>query len=138
MADDRGVHDDSKNHMMSPKGGSEKTASANLEIASTLSQASAIILDHNGLPLVSQPSCSKDDPLTLKAMGMSSKAAAYSTTTCIIIGGLSPFIGNPCTNVYGSRPIALLSMLTTVIGGIVSACSPNFATLVGTRAICGF
>ncbi|TGO82316.1 hypothetical protein BPOR_0863g00010 [Botrytis porri] len=71
--------------------------------------------------------------LLSKAMDVSSKTAAYSTTTCIIIGGLS----NPCTNVYGRRPIALLSMLTTVIGGIDSACSPNFATLVGTRAICG-
>jgi len=28
-------------------------------------------------------------------------------------------------------------MLTTVIGGIGSACSPNFAKIVGTCAICG-
>ncbi|KAF7945046.1 hypothetical protein EAE96_009829 [Botrytis aclada] len=110
MADDQGSHD-SKTHTMSPKVGSEKTTLANLEIGSTISQASAIILDHHGLPLVPQPSCFKDDPL--------------------------PFIWNPCTNVYGRRPIALLSMLTTVIGGIGSACSPTFATLVGTRAICG-
>ncbi|THV52413.1 hypothetical protein BGAL_0080g00010 [Botrytis galanthina] len=75
--------------------------------------------------------------LLSKAMGVGSKTATYSTTTCIIIRGLSHFICNPCINVYGRRPIALLATLTTVIGGIGSACSPNFATLVGTRAICG-
>lgn len=48
---------------MSPKGGSEKITLANLEIDSTISQASAIFLDHHGLPLVPQPSCFKDDPL---------------------------------------------------------------------------
>ncbi|TGO78540.1 hypothetical protein BELL_0063g00230 [Botrytis elliptica] len=62
-------------------------------------------------------------------MGVSSKTAVYSTTTCIIIGGLSPFIWNPCTDVCGRRPFTLLAMLTTFIGGIGSACSPNFATL---------
>ncbi|TGO25401.1 hypothetical protein BPAE_0081g00350 [Botrytis paeoniae] len=143
MADDQRFHDDSQNHTMSPKGGSEKTTAADFEIGSTISQASAVILDHHGLPLIPQPSpfnAAAINPslvLLSKAMGLSSKTAAYSTTTCIIIGGLSPFIWNPCTNVYGRRPIALLSMLTTVIGGIGSACSPNFATLVGTRAICG-
>ena len=63
MAADRGSHDDSKNHMMSPKGGSEKKASANLEIGCTVSQASAVALDHHGLPVVPQSSCFKDDPL---------------------------------------------------------------------------
>lgn len=63
MAANRGSHDDSKNHMMGPKGGSEKTASANIEIGSTVSQASAVALDHHGLPVVPQPSCFKDDPL---------------------------------------------------------------------------
>ncbi|KAF7852897.1 uncharacterized protein EAF02_012127 [Botrytis sinoallii] len=136
---------------MSPKGGSEKITSANLEIGSTISQASASFLDRHGLPLVPQPSYFKDDPLVgfynfsitndiskrhnpslvlfSKAMGVSSKTAAYNTTTYIIIGWplcKQPFIWNPCTNVYGRRPIALL---TTVIGGIGSACSPNFATL---------
>lgn len=63
MAADRGSHDDSKNHMMSPKGGSEKKASANLEIGCTVSQASAVALDHHGLPVVPQSSCFKDDLL---------------------------------------------------------------------------
>ncbi|KAK6596507.1 major facilitator superfamily transporter [Botrytis cinerea] len=68
--------------------------------------------------------------LSSEAMGMSSKTTAHSTTTC-------PFVWNTCTNGYGHQPIALLSMSTTVIGGIGSASSPNFATIVGTCAICG-
>jgi len=32
----------------------------------------------------------------------------------------------------------LLAIVITIIGDIGSALSPNFATLVGTRAICGF
>lgn len=48
-----------------------------------------------------------------------------------------PFIWNPLTNVYGRRPIALLTTLMTIAGGVGSACSPNFATLVGTRFLCG-
>ncbi|THV52380.1 hypothetical protein BGAL_0080g00020 [Botrytis galanthina] len=63
MAGDQRFHDDSQNHTMSPKGGSEKITSANLEIGSTISQASGIILDRYGLPLVLQPSRFKDDPL---------------------------------------------------------------------------
>lgn len=63
MAGDQRFHDDSQNHTMSPKGGSEKITLANLEIGSTISQASGIKLDRHGLPLVHQPICFKDDPL---------------------------------------------------------------------------
>lgn len=76
--------------------------------------------------------------LLSKAMGVSSKTAAYSTTTGIIFGGLSPFLWTPLTNVYGRRPITLLAILVTVLGSIGSANSPHFAALVGTRAMSGF
>lgn len=76
--------------------------------------------------------------LLSEAMGVSSKIAAYSTTTGIITGGLSPFILAPLTNYYGRRPITLLAMLLTILGGVLSAVAPNFRTLVGMRAICGF
>lgn len=67
-----------------------------------------------------------------------SKTAAYSTTTGIILGGISPFLWTPLTNYYGRRPITLLAIFITIMGGIGSGLSPNFCALVGTRALCGF
>jgi len=67
-----------------------------------------------------------------------SKTAAYSTTTGIIVGGVSPFIWTPLTNYYGRRPITLLAICLTITGGIGSGLSPDFKALVGTRALCGF
>lgn len=76
--------------------------------------------------------------LLSKAMGVNSKTAAYSTTTGIIVGGVSPFIWTPLTNFYGRRPITLFAILLTILGGVGSGVSPHFAALVGTRALCGF
>lgn len=76
--------------------------------------------------------------LLSKAMHKDSKVAAYSTTTAIILGGVSPFFWTPLTNVYGRRPITLLALLLTILGGIGSGLSPHFAALVGTRALNGF
>ena len=75
--------------------------------------------------------------LLSKAMHVDSKTAAYSTTTGIILGGVSPFVWAPLSNYYGRRPITLLVILITVSGAIGSALSPNFATLCGTRALNG-
>jgi len=76
--------------------------------------------------------------LLAEAMNVDPKTAAYSTTTGIIVGGLSPFLWTPLTNYYGRRPITLLSIFITILGGIGSGLSPNFSALVGTRALCGF
>ena len=76
--------------------------------------------------------------LLSKAMHVDSKIAAYSTTTGIILGGVSPFIWTPLTNYYGRRPITLLAIIMTILGGIGSAESPHFNALLGTRALCGF
>lgn len=76
--------------------------------------------------------------LLARAVGVDSKTAAYSTTTAIIVGGVSPFIWTPLTNVYGRRPITLLAIFLTIMGGIGSGLSPNFSALIGTRALCGF
>jgi MFS family permease len=76
--------------------------------------------------------------LLSKAMDVDSKTAAYSTTTGIIMGGISPFIWTPLTNYYGRRPVTLLAIMITIVGGIGSGSSPNFAALLGTRAMCGF
>ncbi|KAK0126714.1 hypothetical protein ONS95_008296 [Cadophora gregata] len=76
--------------------------------------------------------------LLSKAMHVTTQKAAYSTTTAIITGGVSPFLWTPLTNYFGRRPITLLAILLTILGGIGSGASPNFSALVGTRALCGF
>jgi MFS family permease len=76
--------------------------------------------------------------LLSKAFDVDPKTAAYSTTTGIIMGGISPFIWTPLTNAYGRRPITLLAILITILGGIGSGASTNFSALLGTRAMCGF
>jgi len=76
--------------------------------------------------------------LLSKAMHVDAKMAAYTTTTGIIFGGVSPFIWTPLTNYYGRRPITLLAILMTIMGGIGSGVSPDFPSFIGTRALCGF
>ncbi|TVY37770.1 Efflux pump vrtL, partial [Lachnellula cervina] len=76
--------------------------------------------------------------LLSKAMDVDSKTAAYSTTTAIIVGGVSPFILTPIANVYGRRPTTLFAISITMLGGVGSAVSPNFSVLLGTRAMAGF
>jgi MFS family permease len=76
--------------------------------------------------------------LLSKAMSVNTKVASYSTTTAILTGGLSPFFWTPLTNTYGRRPITLLAILITILGGVGSATAPDFSTLLGTRAVCGF
>ncbi|PVH78809.1 MFS general substrate transporter [Cadophora sp. DSE1049] len=76
--------------------------------------------------------------LLSEAMNVTTQKAAYSTTTGIIIGGISPFIWTPLTNYVGRRPITLLAILLTILGGIGSGASSNFSALLGTRALCGF
>jgi MFS family permease len=71
--------------------------------------------------------------LLAKAMHVDPKIAVYSTTTGILMGGLSPVIWAPLSNYFGR-----LAILITILGGISSGASPNFASLLGTRAMCGF
>ncbi|PQE12610.1 hypothetical protein CJF30_00002483 [Rutstroemia sp. NJR-2017a BBW] len=75
--------------------------------------------------------------LLADALNVDPKTAAYATTTSIILGGLSPFIYTPLTNIYGRRPITLFAIVLTIVGGIASARVSTFPALVGTRAICG-
>lgn len=72
------------------------------------------------------------------ALEVSPKVAAYSTTTAIVMGGVSPFIYAPLANIYGRRPITLFAIVLTIIGGVTSASSTTFSQLIGTRALCGF
>ncbi|KAG9248343.1 major facilitator superfamily domain-containing protein [Calycina marina] len=73
-----------------------------------------------------------------KGVGVDSRIAAYSTTSTIVLGGVSPFLWTPLSNVYGRRPVTLLATFITILGGISSAISNNFSTLLGTRIMTGF
>lgn len=76
--------------------------------------------------------------LLSEAIDVSSKTAAYTTTTAIVIGGISPFIWTPLTNYYGRRPLTLLAIILTILGGIGSGASGTFSQLMGTRVLAGF
>ncbi|KUJ22913.1 MFS general substrate transporter [Mollisia scopiformis] len=76
--------------------------------------------------------------LLSNAINVSSKTAAYTTTTSIILGGISPFIWTPLTNYHGRRPITLVAILLTILGGIGSGVSSSFSELMGTRVVAGF
>lgn len=76
--------------------------------------------------------------LLSKEFHVDPKMAAYSTTTGIILGGISPFILAPLTNYYGRRPITLLAILITIAGSVASGKAPTFSALLGTRALSGF
>lgn len=75
--------------------------------------------------------------LLSEAMHVDSKTAAYSTTTSIILGGVSPFLWVPLSNYYGRRPITLLTLIIAVVGSLGSGVSKDFAALCGTRALSG-
>ena len=76
--------------------------------------------------------------LLSNTVSIDAKTAAYTTTTGILMGGLSPFVWTPLTNVYGRRPITLLAILITILGGVGSGLSRTFAAVLGTRALCGW
>jgi MFS family permease len=64
--------------------------------------------------------------LLSEGIGVDSKTAAYTTTTAIILSGVSPFIWTPLTNYYGRRPITLCAIVLTILGGVGSGVSPDF------------
>lgn len=72
-----------------------------------------------------------------KAFHRDTEIIAYSTTTAIIVGGVSPFIFTPLTNVYGRRPITLLAQIFAIFGQIGAAKSTTFSALLGARAVNG-
>ena len=76
--------------------------------------------------------------LLSKHFHVSSKIAAYNTTTAIILGGVSPFLFAPLTNYYGRRPITLLAIVITIAGSVASGKAPTFGALLGCRALTGF
>lgn len=75
--------------------------------------------------------------LLAKAYHRDVETVAYSTTTSIILGGVSPFILTPLTNVYGRRPLTLFAQICVILGQVGAAKSTTFSALLGARAVCG-
>ncbi|KAL1968408.1 hypothetical protein VTN77DRAFT_1937 [Rasamsonia byssochlamydoides] len=72
-----------------------------------------------------------------EAFHKSTTAISYTTTIAILMGGVASFIWAPLTNVYGRRPVTILSQIIAILGNIGSAQSTSYSALLGTRALNG-
>lgn len=64
--------------------------------------------------------------------------ATYQTTVAIGMSALGPLLFTPFANIYGRRPIYLLTVLIGFVSAVGSAKATSFATLIVARAINGF
>ncbi|KAK7472311.1 hypothetical protein VKT23_000431 [Stygiomarasmius scandens] len=129
-------------------------------------------LDHNGLPLIPQPTVSPYDPLnypnwlkytTLALVSMlaflstfniavinpavvplsiefsiSPSVGIYQSTIAIGTSSIGPLLFTPLANIYGRRPVYLLSVLAGFVSAVGSAFAKTYGTLIVARAINGF
>jgi len=68
---------------------------------------------------------------------ISTVQASYQTTTVIVVVGICPLIWGPFSNVYGRRPVYLVSTLIGVLGTIGSGLAKSWATLIVARVFSG-
>lgn len=64
--------------------------------------------------------------------------ATYQTTVAIGMSALGPLLFTPFANVYGRRPVYLLTVLIGFASAVGSATATSFATLIVARAFNGF
>ncbi|KAF5366023.1 hypothetical protein D9758_006738 [Tetrapyrgos nigripes] len=62
----------------------------------------------------------------------------YQTTIAIGTNALGPLLFTPLANIYGRRPIYLISVLIGFASALGSACAKSYGTLILARAILGF
>lgn len=63
--------------------------------------------------------------------------ASYQTTTVIVVVGVSPLIWTPLANVYGRRPVYLLSTLIGIVATTGSGLAKTWGTLIVARVFSG-
>nr|KAK5448869.1 hypothetical protein LTR18_001957 [Exophiala xenobiotica] len=63
--------------------------------------------------------------------------APYQTTTVIIVVGVAPLLWTPLANIYGRRPVYLLSTLIGIVATVGSGVSKSWATLIVGRVFSG-
>ncbi|THV06621.1 MFS general substrate transporter [Dendrothele bispora CBS 962.96] len=130
-----------------------------------------IQLDHDGLPLIPQPTTSPYDPLnypnwlkytalalvsmlaflaTLNVaiinpavvplsteFSISHVVGTYQTTIAIGTASVGPLVSTPLANVYGRRPVYLISILIGFASAAGSASAKSYGTLIVARTING-
>jgi MFS family permease len=64
--------------------------------------------------------------------------ASYLTSLVIAILGGAPLFWRPLSDIYGRRPIFLLSLICSMVGNIGCAKSPSYGTMGLCRAITAF
>lgn len=70
-------------------------------------------------------------------MGVSVTVASYSTTIAIVFAGVTPFIYSPLSNIYGRRPVYIISTVIGIVASAGCAVCTNWATLLVARAFVG-
>ncbi|KAI0133752.1 benzoate 4-monooxygenase cytochrome P450 [Xylariales sp. AK1849] len=73
-----------------------------------------------------------------KDLDVEVQQASYLTSLVIAILGVAPLFWRPLSNIYGRRPIFLISLACSMIGNIGCAKSPTYATMALCRAITAF
>ncbi len=63
--------------------------------------------------------------------------APYQTTTGIIVVGVAPLFWTPLANIYGRRPVYLLSTLIGIVATVGSGVSKSWGTLIVGRVFSG-
>ncbi|KAF8589440.1 MFS general substrate transporter [Ramaria rubella] len=71
-------------------------------------------------------------------LGISTITASYQTTVVIALNGIGPFIWIPLANVYGRRPVYLISTMIGFASALGSGFSTTFPNLLVARVFNGF
>jgi multidrug resistance protein len=69
--------------------------------------------------------------------GITSTVASYQTTTVIVAVGICPLFWSPLANVYGRRPIYLISTFIGIIATFGTGLANSWATLIVARVFSG-
>lgn len=72
-----------------------------------------------------------------KHFGLTIAQASYQTTTVIVVVGVCPLIWGPLSNVYGRRPVYLISNLIGIVATVGSGVANKWSTLLIARAFSG-
>ncbi|KAF7358685.1 MFS general substrate transporter [Mycena sanguinolenta] len=128
------------------------------EKGSIQSSNETLKLDHHGLPLIPQPSDDPEDPLNwsriqkyiivfisaliaffgyLFAREFQSRAS-YIGTIGIAAAGIGSFVWGPLSNVYGRRPVLILSQAIAIAAGFGAAFAKSYGTIIVGRFFTGF
>ncbi|KAI1880570.1 hypothetical protein JX265_000810 [Neoarthrinium moseri] len=74
----------------------------------------------------------------VKDLHIEVQQASYLTSLVIAILGVAPLLWRPLSNIYGRRPIFLISLICSLIGNVGCAKSTSYSTMCLCRAITAF